>query len=91
MLVRIAAAQRGIADDAFEFRIEKLVALVPVDIGVNPGEEEGQKGLKILLDGLFPGAVIIGACHRAWLCSRLGRHVIRFGGGWPLHRVSIWH
>jgi hypothetical protein len=80
-LVGIAAAQRGIADDAFKFRVEKLVALVPVDIGVDPGEEERQKGVKILLNRLFPGAVIVGADRCPGLCSRLGLGGLGFGGG----------
>ena len=79
--VGIAATQCGIADDAFKFRIEKLVALVPVDIVVDPGEEERQKGLKILLNRLFPGAVIVGADCRPGLCSRLGLGGLGFGGG----------
>ncbi len=51
-------AQVSIADNLLEFGVEKLVALVPVNLRVDVGKEEGYKWLKPTFQGFFPRTVI---------------------------------
>src|SRR5262249_10509979 len=60
-----AAADAGVADDLLEFRVEALIAALPVDARVDGREQEGQEGVKEVLQGLLPRAVQVAR----WLLS----------------------
>jgi len=42
-----------------EFLVEKLYALGPVDLGVDGGEQQRQELGEVLLQGLFPRAIVV--------------------------------
>ena len=54
-----AFAEFGILDDGAEFLVEEFVTLLPVNLGVCGWEIEGHEFGEVMLDGFFPGAVVV--------------------------------
>lgn len=59
--VGVAASEGGIAHHAFQLGVQKCIAAVPGDVGMNARKKERQEVLEILLNRLFPGAIVVGA------------------------------
>jgi hypothetical protein len=59
--IGFSQADFGFADDLLEFGVEEFVAPRPVNVGVDGGEAEGDKGLKVKGEGFFPRVIVIGS------------------------------
>ncbi len=68
--VGIAPSQLGFPYDLLQLLVQKLMALLPIDIGVGLGKEETQEVREKVLKRLFPRAIIaLGRVVHGCTCS----------------------
>ena len=75
-LIGAQFSQLGVANNFFQFLVQKLKAFGPINAGGDGGEAEFEKWPEILFQGLFPCAVKIGWGHFLQKVTK------RTKGGW---------
>jgi hypothetical protein len=90
-LVHVPADQLGLGKQLLEFLVEHLVALRPVDVGMDVREKEGQKFLKVTIEGFLPGlskSLTDGAPLGSQMSLRVERSANRLFQ--PCRRLQCW-